>query len=95
MLAYELGVTEVKFFPAENYGGLKTLQALAAPFPQVKFVPTGGISADNIGAYLACRNVLACGGSWMVKAATIAAGDFAAITELTKGAVEKIPPSSK
>lgn len=66
MLALDLGLDTVKFFPAEANGGLATIKALAAAFPQVRFMPTGGITADTAPAYLAHRSVAAVGGSWMV-----------------------------
>ena len=66
MLALDLGLDTVKFFPAEANGGLATIKALAAAFPQVRFMPTGGITADTAPAYLAHPSVAAVGGSWMV-----------------------------
>ena len=66
MAAVEKGLTTLKFFPASNYGGLKTIKAICAAFPYLKIMPTGGISADNILEYLACDKILACGGSWMM-----------------------------
>lgn len=84
-LGFALNV--VKFFPAEAFGGLKTLKAISGPYPMMKFVPTGGISAANICEYLAFEKVLACGGSWIVKKDLIAANDFAEITRLTAEAV--------
>lgn len=86
-MAIACGLEVVKFFPAEAFGGLKTLKAISAPYGMMKFVPTGGIDASNINEYLAFNKVLACGGSWMVKADLIRAGDFAAITQLTREAV--------
>ena len=76
------GLDVVKFFPAEPFGGVATLQAFAGPYPLVRFVPTGGISAANLAAYLAQPSVLACGGSWMVRRELLAARDFATITRL-------------
>ena len=67
MAALELGITTVKFFPANIYGGLKALKALAAPFPQVKFIPTGGVDRSNIDEFLAFDKVAAIGGSFFVK----------------------------
>lgn len=67
MRALELGLTTIKFFPAHLYGGLKTIKALSGPFPQVKFIPTGGVDASNLDDYLACENVAAVGGSSFVK----------------------------
>lgn len=69
MQALELGITTVKFFPANIYGGLKALKALSAPFPQVKFIPTGGIDRNNIDEFLAFDKVVAIGGSFFVKEA--------------------------
>ena len=69
MAALELGITTVKFFPANVYGGLKALKALAAPFPQVKFVPTGGVDRSNIDEFLAFDKIVAIGGSFFVKEA--------------------------
>ena len=69
MAALELGITTVKFFPANVYGGLKALKALAAPFPQVKFIPTGGVDRSNIDEFLAFDKIAAIGGSFFVKEA--------------------------
>lgn len=82
-----LGLDTLKFFPAEAVGGVNLLKALCAPYGKVKFVPTGGVSPSNLKDYLAIKNVLACGGSWMVKDDLIAAGDFAQISALTREAV--------
>ena len=65
--ALELGITTVKFFPAQVYGGLKAIKALSAPFPQVRFVPTGGVDEADLAEYLACDRVAFVGGSWMMK----------------------------
>ena len=65
--AISYGLEIVKFFPCSNYGGLGTLKALAAAFPTMKFLPTGGISEDNVLEYLAFDKIIACGGSWMMK----------------------------
>jgi len=67
MAALELGITTVKFFPANVYGGLKALKALAAPFPQIKFIPTGGVDRSNIDEFLAFDKIAAIGGSFFVK----------------------------
>ncbi len=88
--AMELGLDVVKFFPAEQAGGVEYLKAVSGPYPNLKFMPTGGINAQNLNDYLSLKNVLACGGSWMVKADLVGAGDFAAITELTKQAVSSM-----
>ena len=69
MAALELGITTVKFFPANVYGGLKALKALAAPFPQIKFIPTGGVDRSNIDEFLAFDKIAAIGGSFFVKEA--------------------------
>lgn len=69
MAALELGITTVKFFPANIYGGLKALKALSAPFPQVKFIPTGGVNRDNLDEFLAFDKVAAVGGSFFVEEA--------------------------
>ena len=69
MQALELGITIVKFFPANVYGGLKALKALSAPFPQIKFIPTGGVDRSNLDEFLAFDKVFAVGGSFMVKEA--------------------------
>ena len=67
MAALEFGITTVKFFPANVYGGLKALKALSAPFPQVKFIPTGGVDRSNIDEFLAFNKIAAIGGSFFVK----------------------------
>ena len=85
--AIELGLDVVKFFPAENLGGIKMIKALAAPYVGVKFMPTGGINAGNINNYLDCDKIVACGGSWMVKDTLINEGKFDEIERLTKEAV--------
>ena len=69
MAALELGITTVKFFPANVYGGLKAMKALAAPFPQIKFIPTGGVDRNNIDEFLAWDKIAAIGGSFFVKEA--------------------------
>lgn len=83
----EKGLTVLKFFPAESSGGIPMLDALAGPFPQVSFIPTGGIELKNLGDYAKCSTVLAVGGSWMVKAELIEKGDWATITALCREAV--------
>ena len=69
MQALDLGITTVKFFPANIYGGLKALKALSAPFPQVKFIPTGGVDRSNIDEFLEFDKIEAIGGSFFVKEA--------------------------
>ncbi len=85
--ALSLGLTMVKFFPAEPIGGLKYLKAIAAPYGMMRFVPTGGINADNLRSYLAFDRVIACGGSWMAPADWIAAKAFERIRDETTRAV--------
>jgi 2-dehydro-3-deoxyphosphogluconate aldolase/(4S)-4-hydroxy-2-oxoglutarate aldolase len=87
-MALEHGLTAVKFFPAEAVGGLKTLKAIAAVFGTMKFVPTGGITAENLGEYLKFNQVLACGGSWMVSKELLANKQFDKIRDLARQAVE-------
>ena len=86
--ALELGLTTVKFFPAEAVGGLKMLKAMAAPYGQLTFMPTGGINENNLLDYLKFNKIIACGGSFMVNEELIKAKDWAAITALTKNAVK-------
>lgn len=88
--AIEFGLDVVKFFPAEASGGLSAIKAMAAPYTQMKFMPTGGINAANINEYLAYNRILACGGSWMVKGDLVKAGAFDKITALTQEAVMTI-----
>ncbi len=85
--ALGLGIVTVKFFPAEACGGLKAIKAMSAPYGQVKFMPTGGIRAANVCEYLACDQVLACGGTWMVPQDALQEGDFGRIHSLTEEAV--------
>ncbi|MCD8162501.1 MAG: bifunctional 4-hydroxy-2-oxoglutarate aldolase/2-dehydro-3-deoxy-phosphogluconate aldolase [Synergistaceae bacterium] len=85
--ALEFGLKVVKFFPAKQYGGLAAIKALAAPFPEIRFMPTGGVSSENLLEYLSCDKVIACGGSWMVKESLIGAHNFGEITRLTNEAV--------
>jgi 2-dehydro-3-deoxyphosphogluconate aldolase/(4S)-4-hydroxy-2-oxoglutarate aldolase len=81
------GYTRFKFFPAEAAGGVKMLQAIGGPFPQVVFCPTGGISPDNYRSYLALQNVACVGGSWIVPGDVIEKEDWSRITELARQAV--------
>ena len=85
--ALEFGLSCVKFFPAEQAGGIAMIKALAAPYNNILFLPTGGINAKNLSDYLSFNRVIACGGSWMVDAALINSGDFGKIEELTREAV--------
>ena len=81
------GLPVAKFFPASNYGGLKTIKALAGPFPKMRFMPTGGVNEGNVQEYLAEPKIIAAGGSWMVKGDLVKAGKFDEIEELTRRAV--------
>lgn len=87
MAALDLGVEVVKLFPASVVGGPSAIKAFAAPFPQLRFVPTGGVNADNLGDYLGLKPVLAVGGSWMVEKSLVTAGDWDEITRRTRDAV--------
>ena len=80
------GFKVLKFFPAEASGGVAWLKSVAAPLPDLKFCPTGGIDAKNVATYLGCPNVLAVGGSWVAPKDAIAAGDFDRITQLARKA---------
>ena len=86
--ALELGLKTVKFFPAEQSGGLPMIKAMSAPYGGVTFMPTGGVSPANVNDYLAFNKIVCCGGSWMVKPEMIAAGDFDGITKLVREAVD-------
>ncbi|MBQ4605112.1 MAG: bifunctional 4-hydroxy-2-oxoglutarate aldolase/2-dehydro-3-deoxy-phosphogluconate aldolase [Clostridia bacterium] len=86
--AMELGLTTVKFFPAEAAGGIPMLSSLAAPYQSIKFMPTGGIDKSNMNKYLALPNVIACGGSFMVKSDWLKAGDWDAVRTETEAAVK-------
>ena len=81
-------VKVIKFFPAENYGGLKTIKALSAPFPNIKFVPTGGVSLSNLTAYLEFDKIAAVGGSWLCTKDLITNGKWDEITKLSKEAMD-------
>jgi len=85
--ALEFGLEVVKFFPAEQAGGLEYIKAISAPYHDLKFMPTGGINATNIAKYISFEKTLACGSSWMATADLINAGDFERITALSKEAV--------
>lgn len=85
--AIECGLEVVKFFPAEAAGGLSMIKAMSAPYGNIKFMPTGGVNAQNLVEYLGFKKIIACGGSWMVKPDMIAAGEFEKITALTREAV--------
>ena len=89
-MALDHGLSLVKFFPAEAFGGVATLKAIAAPYKMMRFVPTGGIDAGNVMSYLALPMVLACGGSWMVKPSLYAGGDFSPVVEAVRAAVNLV-----
>ncbi len=84
------GLRVVKFFPAEQFGGVSTIKALAAPYTAVRFMPTGGVNAKNLKDYLDCDKIVCCGGSWMVKGSLIKEGRFEEIIAMTKEAVELV-----
>jgi 2-dehydro-3-deoxyphosphogluconate aldolase/(4S)-4-hydroxy-2-oxoglutarate aldolase len=85
--AFALGLREVKFFPASLAGGVPMLKAFGAVFREMRFMPTGGVSAGNLAEFLALPHVLACGGSWLTPKDALANGDYAAITQLASEAV--------
>ena len=85
-LAHDLSV--VKFFPAEAYGGIKTLKTLGGPFPMMRFIPTGGLSPSNVKEYLELPSVIACGGSWIAPPDLIKARRFEEITRIAREAVK-------
>lgn len=86
--AAKRGMKVVKFFPAEQAGGIAMIKAMAAPYTTMRFMPTGGINAKNLKDYLSFSKILCCGGSWMVKGDLVKNGEFDKIRELTKEAVE-------
>lgn len=84
--AVKRGLKVVKFFPAEQFGGVATIKAMAAPYTTLKFMPTGGVNAKNLRSYLEYDRIVCCGGSWMVKGDLIKAGEFDKIREMTEEA---------
>ncbi len=86
--AYALGLRDVKFFPASLAGGVPMLKALSSVFREMRFMPTGGVSAGNLAEFLGLPSVLACGGSWLTPKDAVEAGDYARITQLAKEAVQ-------
>jgi 2-dehydro-3-deoxyphosphogluconate aldolase/(4S)-4-hydroxy-2-oxoglutarate aldolase len=90
LAAREMGLDTVKFFPAEQAGGLAYLKAVSGPFPNLCFVPTGGIDACNLSRYAALPSVLACGGSWMVNQKLLNDENYTEITRLCRQAVETV-----
>jgi 2-dehydro-3-deoxyphosphogluconate aldolase/(4S)-4-hydroxy-2-oxoglutarate aldolase len=93
MAALARGFDIVKFFPAGPSGGIPVLKALAGPFPQVRFCPTGGVGEDNFTDWLALPNVAAVGGSWLAPSADIRAGNWPAITDRARRAVAQVKPT--
>ena len=92
MAALARGFDVVKFFPAVPAGGIAALKALAGPFPQMRFCPTGGIGESNFADWLALGNVVSVGGSWLAPTSDIRAGDWAAITARAKHALMQVSP---
>jgi 2-dehydro-3-deoxyphosphogluconate aldolase/(4S)-4-hydroxy-2-oxoglutarate aldolase len=90
MAALARGFDVVKLFPAAQAGGIAALRALAGPFPQVRFCPTGGVGEDNFAQWLAQPNVVSVGGSWLAPAADIKAGNWDTITARARRAVAKL-----
>ena len=86
--AVKRGLKVVKFFPAEQFGGVATIKAMAAPYVGLKCMPTGGVNAKKQESYLSCDKIVACGGSWMVKGDLVKAGKFDEIKALTEEAVK-------
>ena len=86
MIGLKLGLKVFKFFPAENYGGLKTIKALSGPFPQIRILPTGGISQANVADYFKNPKIVAVDGSWMCTKDMISSGDFDGIAEKSAAA---------
>jgi 2-dehydro-3-deoxyphosphogluconate aldolase / (4S)-4-hydroxy-2-oxoglutarate aldolase len=85
-----LGLDILKFFPAETMGGLKAIKSISDPFPQLRFIPTGGIRSENVGEYLQMEKIHAVGGSWMAKRQMIADGKFDEITRMAKAASDVV-----
>ena len=88
--ALELGLDFAKFFPAEQAGGLAYIKAVCGPYTTMRFMPTGGVTADNLNTYLAYKKIVCCGGSWIVPPALLAVGDWAGITKLCREAIDKM-----
>ncbi len=93
--AFNMGLRLLKFFPAEAFGGAATVKALGGPFPQVQFVPTGGINAAGLANYLKLGNVAAVGGSWMVTRELLAARDYGTVTSLAATARAQVQASRR
>lgn len=95
MKAIKLGLEVVKFFPSETYGGLKAIKALSGPFPNMRYIPTGGINEKNVSEYLSFEKVIACGGTWMCSKALIHNQQFDEIKKITKQSVENLEKGRK
>jgi 2-dehydro-3-deoxyphosphogluconate aldolase/(4S)-4-hydroxy-2-oxoglutarate aldolase len=93
--ALEFGLEVLKFFPAEAFGGLKTLKAMSGPYTTVKFVPTGGINPANLIEYLQFPKTLACGGTWVAKSNLISEGHFDQIMSNAAEAVELVKKAQR
>jgi 2-dehydro-3-deoxyphosphogluconate aldolase/(4S)-4-hydroxy-2-oxoglutarate aldolase len=88
--ALELGLDFAKFFPAEQAGGLPYIKSVCGPYTTMRFMPTGGVTADNLNTYLAYNKIVCCGGSWIVPGALLDAEDWAGITKLCREAIDKM-----
>lgn len=88
--ALELGLDFAKFFPAEQAGGLPYIKSVCGPYTSMRFMPTGGVTADNLNTYLAYKKIVCCGGSWIVPEKLLAAEDWEAITKLCREAIDKM-----
>ena len=88
--AEKMGLMVTKFFPAAQYGGLNTIKAICAPFTRHRFMPTGGVSLANVEEYLSCDTIIACGGTWMVKASMFADGDFSQVQQQAAEAMNMV-----
>ncbi len=88
--ALELGLNFAKFFPAEQAGGLPYIKSVCGPYTTMRFMPTGGVTADNLNTYLSFKKIVCCGGSWIVPPALLNAGDWTGITKLCREAIDKM-----
>ena len=95
LAAEELGLKTIKFFPANVYGGAAAIKALSAPYGDISFIPTGGVSAANLGEFLALPCIPAVGGSWMVPAKAVDAGEFDKVENLTREAMSLVASLSE
>lgn len=90
MLAMKLGIPAVKFFPSNVYGGLSAIEALSGPFPDMKFMPTGGVNLTNLETFLSHPSVLACGGTWMAKREWLRDRNFGAIEHACRETMQRV-----